>query len=104
MDKLFNKNRNSYAVWNGSTWEDESTPGAYFYTLEKAANNGWYPVFEYDELPEDIRKLVDDFTWDDMEYSDCKMLQNVLELKGWTCDYGLDAIPYHYAKLETVGL
>lgn len=38
---LFNKSYNSYAIWNGSAWEDKKISGAYFYSIEKANNNGY---------------------------------------------------------------
>lgn len=41
--RLFSKQFNSFADWNGSAWEDKSIAGAYFYSLKKAANNGYYP-------------------------------------------------------------
>lgn len=45
--KLYNKEYNSYCTWNGSAYvNDGKVPGAYFYGLEKAANNGFYPVLE----------------------------------------------------------
>lgn len=43
---LYNKIHNSYAIWNGSAWVDNSIPGAYFYSIEKANNNGWFEVIE----------------------------------------------------------
>lgn len=39
---LYNKLRDSYAIWNGSAWEDKNVPNAYFYSIEKAKNNGYY--------------------------------------------------------------
>lgn len=42
-ERLYSKHYNSFAVWNGSAWNDENVSGAYFYSLEKAANNGYYP-------------------------------------------------------------
>jgi hypothetical protein len=41
--RLYNKSRDSFAEWNGHAYEDKSVPGAYFYGLEKAANNGYFP-------------------------------------------------------------
>ena len=46
IQKLYNKRLNSYAIWNGNAWNDENISGAYFYSLEKAANNGYYPIEE----------------------------------------------------------
>lgn len=42
-ERLYSKHYNSFAVWNGIAWNDENVSGAYFYSLEKAANNGYYP-------------------------------------------------------------
>jgi hypothetical protein len=44
VQRLYSGRYNSYAEWNGSAWEDKSVSGAYFYSLEKAANNGYYPI------------------------------------------------------------
>jgi hypothetical protein len=41
--RLYSKKYDSYAIWNGAAWEDPNT-GAYFYTIEKANNNGYYYV------------------------------------------------------------
>jgi hypothetical protein len=40
--RLYNKKYNSYAEWNGSAWEDKSIAGAYFHSMEKANDNGWF--------------------------------------------------------------
>lgn len=39
---LYNKSRDSIASWNGHAWSDNNTAGAYFYTIEKANNNGYF--------------------------------------------------------------
>jgi|688.fasta_scaffold01909_8 hypothetical protein len=44
VQRLYSGRYNSYAEWNGSAWEDKSVSSAYFYSLEKAANNGYYPI------------------------------------------------------------
>lgn len=56
---LYSKRYKSFAKWNGVAWEDQST-GAYFYTIEKANNNGYeYATTRYlamcwwNELTED---------------------------------------------------
>jgi hypothetical protein len=43
MKNLYNSRTKTYAIWNGAAWEDKNT-GAYFYTIEKANNNGYYYV------------------------------------------------------------
>ena len=44
MNDLYNSRLKTYAKWNGSAWCDEQTSGAYFYTIEKANNNGYYEI------------------------------------------------------------
>lgn len=45
--KLYNKQHDSYCTWNGTAYEnDGKVPGAYFYGLEKAKNNGFLPIDE----------------------------------------------------------
>ena len=45
--KLYSKQHDSYCTWNGEAYEkDGKVPGAYFYGLEKAENNGFLPVYE----------------------------------------------------------
>jgi len=45
---------------------------------------------EYDNLPKEIKNIVD--SWDDNKdlYSECDRIKKELEQKSWTCDYGLD--------------
>ena len=53
---------------------------------------------EYDNLPQEIKNIVD--SWDDNKdiYSDCNRIQKELEEEGWTCKYGLDGIIYEVKK------
>jgi hypothetical protein len=44
--KLYSKQFDSYCIWNGVAYEnDGKVSGAYFYSLEKAENNGFLPVY-----------------------------------------------------------
>jgi len=49
---------------------------------------------EYENLPQEIKNIVD--SWDDNKdlYAECNRIQKELEQKGWTCDYGLDGMVY----------
>jgi hypothetical protein len=53
---------------------------------------------EYDNLPLEIKNIVD--SWDDNNdiYSDCSRIQKELKEIGWTCEYGLDGIIYEVKK------
>ena len=47
-------------------------------------------AIEYDNLPDNIKAIVD--SWDDNKdlYAECRRIQTELECNDWTCDYGLD--------------
>jgi len=49
---------------------------------------------EYELLPDPVKNIVD--SWDeDMElYTEAKRIRRELEDIGWTCEYGLDGMPY----------
>jgi hypothetical protein len=49
VQRLYSKHYDSFAEWNGSAWEDKKT-NAYFFSLEKAANNTYYPEKSTHEL------------------------------------------------------
>lgn len=55
---------------------------------------------EYDNLPQDIKNIVD--SWDDNKnlYDECSRIKNELEQKGWTCDYGLDGMVYDVRQVN----
>ena len=55
---------------------------------------------EYDNLPQEIKSIVD--SWDDNEslYVECNRIQRELEEKNWTCDYGLDGMVYDVKELK----
>jgi hypothetical protein len=66
--------------------------------LSKYDTSGETDYFEeYDELPDNVKGLIDQhFSSDDGEY-DYKQLQNIqkdFEKEGWTFDFGLDGSPY----------
>ena len=73
--RLYNKRLNSYAIWNGSAWEDKNISGAYFYTLEKAANNGYYPVKE----KSDREKAIE--WWNNISEEDKRKIVNSSEFR-----------------------
>lgn len=49
---------------------------------------------EYDNLPEEIKTIVDSYDEDGDLYAECSRIQEELEQIGWTCDYYLDGIIY----------
>ncbi len=69
--KLYSKQYDSYCTWNGTAYEnDGKVPGAYFYGLEKAKNNGFLPIEEniyLNRLKEQYKALKDyDSPYDDL--------------------------------------
>lgn len=55
---------------------------------------------EYNNLPQDIKDVVD--SWDDNKdiYAECRRIRSELEQMGWTCDYGLDGEVYDVRKVN----
>lgn len=47
-----------------------------------------------DELPNDVREILDDFFEMDYDYQTCHELNEALGDIGWVCDYGIDAEPH----------
>ena len=43
---------------------------------------------EYNRLPQAIKNIVD--TWSENLYTECKRIQQELQVQGWTCDYDLN--------------
>lgn len=57
-------------------------------------------LFETPELlPLDVQAILVKYSNKDFNYNNCGNLVDELELVGYTCEYGLDAIPYDLIKL-----
>jgi len=54
---------------------------------------------EYDTLPEDIQKIIDDFDVCKELYQECSKMEYKMLKKGYTFEYSLDGIPYHLRKV-----
>ena len=55
----------------------------------------------YDKLPYDIQDIVDSCDYNKDLYAECRRIQQELESKGWTCEYGLDGMIHDVTKLLT---
>lgn len=44
---------------------------------------------EYEQLPENVKCVIDSFDEDCDFYLECKRISNELNLIGWQCDYDL---------------
>lgn len=58
-------------------------------------------LFEHPELlPKEVQDIIDKYSEMDTTYESCQNLVDDLEKVGYTCDYGLDGVPYELKKLE----
>lgn len=49
-------------------------------------------LFEhYQELPENVREIIEKYAKDDLDYKDCENFTKELNQVGYTCDYDLSA-------------
>lgn len=58
---------------------------------------------QIEQLPEPVQNILKEFEQkyeDEGNYTVCNWLIEQLKPLGYTCDYGLDAIPYDLRKLE----
>lgn len=57
-------------------------------------------LFEhYNELPKEVKEIIDEFNENGYTYENCKILVERLEVVGYTCEYYLDAQPFNLKKL-----
>lgn len=57
-------------------------------------------LFENPELlPIEVQNLINEFEQQPNNYESCAKLVKDLNKLNYTCDYGLDAVPYHLSKL-----
>lgn len=56
---------------------------------------------EYDELPKDIRQIVDTFDDSVEGYQECNRIISELNKVGWTADYYLDGVLFDFRKTES---
>jgi hypothetical protein len=57
-------------------------------------------LFETPELLSiDVQAILEKYSNKDFNYNNCSDLVDELEEVGYTCEYGLDAIPYDLRKL-----
>ena len=54
---------------------------------------------EYDDLPSNVKKIVDSLDDNRSAYQECERIKEELENIGWTCDHGLDGMVYDVVKL-----
>lgn len=54
---------------------------------------------QYDKLPEYVKSILDKYSDCDNDYETCILLVEELNKIGWTCEYGLDAVPYNFRKI-----
>ena len=52
-------------------------------------------------LPQEVRDIIERYEEMDTCYEMCRNLIKELEPHGYSCDYGLDGIPYELTKIKT---
>ena len=55
----------------------------------------------YDELPIEVTDVLNKYSFMEENYYTCQELVAELETIGYTCDYGLDGVPYGLKKMRT---
>lgn len=57
-------------------------------------------LFEhYENLPENVKTIIDKYNDADNDYQNCNNLIEELEAVGYTCEYSLDAVPHNLKKI-----
>jgi len=54
---------------------------------------------QYETLPAEVNDIIADFDHLEQSYNNCAKLVEELNKVGYTCEYGLDAIPYGLRKI-----
>jgi hypothetical protein len=52
-------------------------------------------------LPQEVRNIIEKYEKMEASYDVCRNLINELKPHGYTCDYGLEAIPYELTTIKT---
>ena len=63
----------------------------------KEANSDLFD--NYNELPQEVKNILDEFTENGPTYDNCEILVEKLNAVGYTCEYYLDAQPFNLKKL-----
>ena len=53
----------------------------------------------FDELPEDIQKIINDFDVDKDHYQEASKMEVKMLKKGYRFEYSLDGMPYHLREI-----
>jgi hypothetical protein len=51
-------------------------------------------------LPIEVQQVLEKYSDDYMTYADCNDLIDKLNVLGYTCEYGLDSVPYNLTKIK----
>ena len=54
---------------------------------------------DFSELPAELVEVLNEYLYDDFNYTNCSDLVYDLEQIGYTCEYGLGAEPFNLRKL-----
>lgn len=54
---------------------------------------------DYDNLPDDIKAVLDAHSEDDQNYQNCEILLAECEALGYTFEFYLDAVPFNLRRI-----
>ena len=57
---------------------------------------------DIESLPKEVRDILEAFCEMSLCYDNCRTLIDELEKVGYSCEYGLDAVPYNLHKINLV--
>ncbi len=58
-------------------------------------------LFEhYETLPNEVKSILAKFAKSENDYKDCQLLIEELNEVGYTCEFGLDAVPFNLSVLS----
>lgn len=106
--EVIKDNKNQYLIKNGDyciglTWADGTTLNGKeedFYIEREEATTDLFE--QYENLPQNVQKLIDEHQASDQDYKDAEKLKTSLEAIGYTCEYGLDSIPMNLRKIDLI--
>ncbi len=58
---------------------------------------------QFETLPQEVQDVLNEYWFAENDYDTCMDLVEHLEKVGYTCDYGLDAVPFNLRKNFSVG-
>lgn len=55
---------------------------------------------QYETLPDNVKSIINFYENEENDYNTCQRLIDDLEEVGYTCEFGLDAVPFNLSILS----